>query len=190
MRRFVPLLALSLLACGDKDPIDTAPAKGDTDTDTDTDTDADTDTDTDTDADSDADTDHTFEPGDPLFLATFTSGGVDGTPGYFFGSGGTSYVVGNANGGEVQVNIQVLGDLSVAGTYDVGQVLYTDSIPQSHFDFYYQGEGGGTFTVQGNSDDGEYMWGVFDGTVALSDTIGGQPDVSLTAATVESWPKF
>ncbi len=42
MRRFVPLLALSLLACGDKDPIDTAPAKGDTDTDTDTDTDADT----------------------------------------------------------------------------------------------------------------------------------------------------
>ncbi len=59
-----------------------------------------------------------------------------------------------------------------------------------HFDFYYQGEGGATFTVLGNSADGEYLWGSFEGEVSLSDTIGGNADTSLTACTVESWPKF
>jgi len=175
------------IACGEKDPIDDSdPPEADTDTDSD----ADSDSDTDADADSDADTDHTFEPDEPYFLATFGTGDVDGDPGYFFGSGSTSYIVAEQRSGEVQVNIEVAGDLTVAGTYEVGQVLYTDSIPQSHFDFYYQGEGGATFTVLGNSEDGEYMWGIFEGEVALSDTIGGNGDTTLTDVTVESWPKF
>jgi hypothetical protein len=184
--RILALLPLALaLACGEEDPADdTAPVEGDADTDSDADSDADAD------ADSDADTDHTFEPGDPLFLASFGTGEVDGDPGYFFGTGSTSYIVAEQRSGEVQVNIEVRGDITVAGTYEVGQVLYTDSIPQSHFDFYYQGSGGATFTVLGNSEDGEYMWGVLEGSVSLSDTIGGNGDTTLTAVTVESWPKF
>ncbi len=186
--RTLAIASILLTGCfgDDKDtePID------DTQADTDTDSDSDSDTDTDSDADSDSDTDHTFEPGDPIFEATIGGSGWDGEPGYWFASGGVGYLIANQSSGEVQVNIEVLGDITISGTYDVGDVKYTDSIPQSTYDFYYQGEGGATFTVQGHSADGEHLWGTLEGSVALVDSVGGQADTTLSGVTIESWPKF
>ncbi len=199
MRALTTLLTLSialLISCGDKeDPDDTGTPEGDTDTDTDadtdTDTDADGDTDTDTDTDTDADSDATYmEPTDPEFEATFGSTSYSGEPGYWFASGNTSYIVGDH--GEQQVNIQVEGNINVQGEYPIGDVLWTDVIVSSDFDFYYQGSGDGSavFTAQGISEDGEYVWGeITGGSVSLTDTVGGGT-TTLDGLTVVSWPKF
>ncbi|MFH1463784.1 MAG: hypothetical protein ABIO70_05285 [Pseudomonadota bacterium] len=186
------LLALVLLAaCGEEKTDDTTtPDDTSPDTDTDTDADTDTDTDSDSDADSDSDTDHTFEPGDPVFEATFGGSTWAGEPGYWFSSASAGYIVGNQRSGEVQVNVEVLGDIRVAGTYDVGDIKYTDALQSAGYDFYFEGSGGATFTVLGHSADGEHLWGTFSGSVALTDTTGYQADTTLTGLELESWPKF
>jgi hypothetical protein len=184
-----PLLGLS---CGDKDDTEPDTAEGDTDTDSDGDTDGDSDGDGDGDGDTDTDTDtdvEYMEPGDPVYAASFAGTAWTGEPGYWFSSGGVSYLV--ANQGEQQVNVQVKGDIRVAGEYPVGDVLYTDVIISSSFDFFYEGDGDGTatFTAIGISQDGEYVWGSMSGSVPLTDTMGGGSS-SLDALQVESWPKF
>ncbi len=188
MRTLALALILPLIAgCPEKDEDDTSQPEGDTDTDTD----ADGDTDADTDADSDADTDVEYmKPGDPVYQATFGAESWSGEPGYWFASGNTSYLV--AVAGEQQVNIEVEGDVNVRGTYGVGEVLFTDTIASDNFDFYYQGDGDddATFTVLGNSKDGEYVWGEFAGSIALVDSMGLEADTTLDALVVESWPKF
>jgi len=185
-------LALALLMLCSCEPGVIAPLdSGDTDTDTDTDSDTDADTDADADADTDTDTDCTImEPTDPVYDASFGGEDWSGEPGYWFTSGSTSYLV--ADHVEQQVNLEVRGDLTECGSYEVGAVLFTDTIASDNYDFFYRGQAGDDvrFTVLGISEDEEWIWGELSGTVPLTDAMKLEPDTTLDVLTVQSWPRF
>jgi hypothetical protein len=181
------LLALLAACSGDKD--DTAP--NDTDADTDVDADTDTDSDGDGDTDTDADADHTFEPGDQSYVAFFGGDRWEAETGYWFYGGGQGYLVGQARGGELTVQVSVDGDIRYAGEYPISEVEYSDagSGGRGAWDFTYKGAGNGaTIAIDGHDEEGDFIWATYDGEpIPLVDTQGLVEDTTFDSLAVISW---
>jgi len=189
MHRWMMAVSLALVGgCGDKDD-DTGVSEADADTDTDTDSDTDADTDSDTDTDHDLGEIKT--PGEAVFDAVIDGSEFVGEPGYWTGNASTSSLLAVQSEGEVQLRIDVVGDVHGAGEFVVDKVAWVDTIDSSSWDFYYQGNGDGVqvLVVDAHDETGDYLWAAFEGSITLTDGVSGG-EVEFTALTVESWRRF
>ena len=185
-------IPLALAGCGDKDD-DTGGATGteadaDTDSDSDSDTDSDSDSDSDSDTDSDTDSD-VMDPEDPEFTASFDGSEWVADYGYWTG-GSISYLRGEQEVDEVEVQLELTGDIREETTLSVAKVVYVDTI-HNGYTFYYQGEPTTevTFEVLGRDESEDYIWGELSGEVEMTDIVGGGT-TTLTGLELVSWPKF
>ena len=177
MYRWIPLLLLAA-ACSTKTEAGTDEA----DTDTDADSDADSDSDTDTDV-------AEMTPGSPSFVATFTSGGWEAEDGQW-SPGSTSSLSGVQGSGDVEVIVELDGNLREGNRLDAGRALWVDTIHDG-YNFYYQGTAsdGVIFRVTGRDAEGDYLWGELEGSITLAEQSSGET-VVLEALVLESWPRF
>ena len=178
MRRALCVLALLSLACtggSDGEPID-EPADADTDVDADTDTDT----------DADADSGDYWEPGEPTMTATFDGTDWVAEDGHWL-AGSTSYITGVR--GDAELVLVIDGDVSKRGTYDVDDVTWFETVHNGYaFEYTTQG-GSATITIEGRDVDSDHIWGTFDGSIDLTDSVGGG-STSLDAVELESWLRY
>ena len=187
MRHWMMAGALALFAgCGDKDD-DTAVAEADPDSDSDSDPDPDADSD----ADTDTDLGELKTPGDAVFDAVIAGSEFVGEPGYWTGNASSSTLLAEQGEGEIQLRIDVVGDVHGAGEFVVDKVAWVDTIDSSSWDFYYQGDGDGVqvLVVDAHDESGDYLWAAFEGSITLTDGVSGE-ETEFTALTVESWRRF
>jgi len=155
----------------------------------DTDADGDADTDTDTDGDSDTlDTGVILEPGDPSMVAGFSSHTFEAEDGRWLVVGAETWLSGYRDSHTISLDVVVTGDLARSGTFPVRSVKYREAITEDTWAFQYQGSGGASFVVEGHDEGGELLWGHMEGSVALTDSVGG-PDISLDSLVLVSWPQ-
>ena len=177
MRHWMMAGALALFAgCGDKDD-DTAVAEADTDAAPD--------------ADTDTDLGELKTPGDAVFDAVIAGSEFVGEPGYWTGNASSSTLLAEQGEGEIQLRIDVVGDVHGAGEFVVDKVAWVDTIDSSSWDFYYQGDGDGVqvLVVDAHDESGDYLWAAFEGSITLTDGVSGE-ETEFTALTVESWRRF
>jgi hypothetical protein len=132
-----------------------------------------------------------LEPGTPSFSATFSSDSFEGEPGYWAVTDTTSLRA-DQEDGSIQVLITLEGDVRDGGNLVVESAQWTRSVygdSDNDYDYDGQGDGSQTFTVEALDADSDYVWGSMDGSIELTDSMGGGA-VTLTGLVVESWPKF
>jgi len=128
-------------------------------------------------------------PEDPVFTASFDGSDWVADYGYWTG-GATSYVQGEQELDEIEVQLELKGDIREETSLSVEKVIYVDTI-HNGYTFYYQGEPTSevTFEVIGRDEGDDYIWGELSGEIEMTDIEAGGT-TTLTGLEIVSWPKF